>query len=120
MLWLMISVLAICGALLRYFVGQIGLGASFPWAILSVNTVGSFLMGGVYALNLRGGWLSTEWLTAISVGFLGSLTTFSTYSLDTLKFFQSGQLALAFGNFVLSNGLCFVACALGFRLSNSL
>lgn len=76
------------GAALRFLVNQ-GFAArgltAFPWATLTVNVVGSFLMGAVYVIvNDRLGG-SPEWRTFLATGILGGLTTFSAFSLDVMN-----------------------------------
>lgn len=76
---------AIAGALTRYyttlwFTNKFGTG--FPYGTLCVNLTGAFIMGSFAALARRGG-VSPEVSLLVAVGFLGSLTTFSTYALDT-------------------------------------
>ena len=81
------------GAVLRFLTG-VGavrfLGAGFPWGTLTVNVVGSFVMG-FLAVWLSGGRLSPFWLT----GVLGGYTTFSAFSLETVTLMERGQIGLA-------------------------
>lgn len=82
------------GALLRYFVSVWSaqrFGDAFPWGTLAVNLIGSLLIG------LLVGWIASKnlaelWRSFLMVGLLGSLTTFSTFSLELLNFFQRGEL----------------------------
>lgn len=84
-------------------------GGRFPWAILCVNLVGCFVIGLVmYAHEQRGG--QDEALRFfLVVGFLGALTTFSTFGYDTLMLMRAGELGLAalnvLANVVLGIGL---------------
>lgn len=65
-----------------------GLGrATFPWATLTVNVVGSAVLGVVAALVLRG-TLDAGWGTVLGAGFAGGLTTFSTFSLDVVELWR--------------------------------
>ncbi|GEA89927.1 fluoride efflux transporter CrcB [Cellulomonas cellasea] len=65
-----------------------GLGrATFPWATLTVNVVGSVVLGIVAALVLRG-TLDAGWGTVLGAGFAGGLTTFSTFSLDVVELWR--------------------------------
>ena len=65
--------------------------AAFPWHTLTVNIVGSFLMGVVYvAVNERLGG-SPEWRTFLATGILGGFTTFSAFSLDVMNLMADGS-----------------------------
>jgi len=92
------------GSVLRYlFVSAIGA----PWGTLAVNVIGSFAIGVIFVLLApRGGWQPF-----LMTGVLGGFTTFSAFSLDTLKLIQSGQTiqaaAYVLGSVLLS--LTFVA-----------
>lgn len=90
------------------------MGKDFPWATLSVNVVGSFLMGIVLTLPYeKAAWLNPTARVAIATGFLGALTTFSTFSYETLELFRTGHLGLALVNAAGSAAACVLACALG-------
>ena len=106
------------GASGRYLVGIASgrlFGLDFPWGTLIVNVLGCLLFG-----LLVGWWgeraaIPEALRLGIFVGFLGSLTTFSTYGADTVQLGQSGALPAAFTNVVLHNGLGLVAVWIGFR-----
>jgi len=84
-----VSLGAIGGALSRYYLNlwfAKQFGSSFPYATLFVNLTGSFLMGFFVTLALeRVMTISPELRLLITVGFLGSYTTFSSYKLDTIN-----------------------------------
>jgi CrcB protein len=84
------------GALSRhYLVKWIGtLGFSFPLGTLSVNIIGSFIIGLLFESSQKLA-ISTIISPLIFIGFLGSLTTFSAFSLQTMQFIKSGQLNIA-------------------------
>jgi CrcB protein len=106
------------GAVLRHLVNVQSLawfGTSFPWSTLFVNIVGSFLMGVLVETSALV-WSPGPALRAmIAVGFLGALTTFSSFSLDTGVLYGRGELLSAFGYVVasvmLSIGAFFLALA---------
>lgn len=122
-MWLYIAIGGALGAVSRYGVtlGAARLGAtSFPYATLTVNVVGSFLIGLFVA------WLGgrTEINPAlrplIQVGFLGALTTFSTFSLDALILLEQGRLTQA-GLYIAASVLvCLAACFIGLLAGRSL
>jgi CrcB protein len=107
------------GACLRFFISQVvlnWLGKGFPFATLIVNIIGSLLMGALYGFLEHGTLELTVHRTLIGIGFLGALTTFSTFSLDTLLLFQQGDFFKAILNVVLNITLCILAAALGMYL----
>ena len=104
------------GATLRYLMG-IGIvslfGKGFPFATLSVNILGSFIMGLVYQAVQQGTLSQSPWWPLIGVGFLGALTTFSSFSLDTLLLMQQGDLLKAMLNVLLNVVICILAVYIG-------
>jgi CrcB protein len=109
MAYLFVAIGGALGACLRYFLinqTQLLMGKDFPYGTLLVNIVGSFCIGAIYA-----------WLTSVSefhdavrpliiVGLLGSLTTFSTFSFDTVLLLQSSQWVKAGINIILNVTCC--------------
>ena len=110
----MIALGGAAGAVSRYGAGvAIGrwLGHGFPYGTLGVNIAGSLLMGlwiGALAKwSPEGG--SHSWHALIAIGFLGSFTTFSTFSLDTITLLERGQLIPALGYIAASISLSLLA-----------
>lgn len=91
-------------------------GNGFPYATLAVNVVGSFIMGLLSAALMSGTLIAPHWRPLIGVGFLGALTTFSTFSFDTLALFTQGFWLKAALNIVLNLVLCLAAVAVGYAL----
>ncbi len=81
-------------------------GKTFPLGTLFVNVTGSFLMGLLSIFLVEKFNLSADWHLAILVGVLGSFTTFSTFSIETLVLFEQGDLLKAFTNITVSIVLC--------------
>ncbi|MCW3173952.1 fluoride efflux transporter CrcB [Shewanella subflava] len=106
------------GAVLRYlmsiFMIQV-FGSSFPFGTLLVNVLGSFLMGIVYALGQLS-HLSPEVKSFVAVGLLGALTTFSTFSNETLLLMQEGLWFKSMLNVLLNVTLCLFMVYLGQQL----
>ena len=84
-------------------------GREFPYGTLFVNVVGSLLIGVASVILIEKFELSSAWHMAIIVGVLGSFTTFSTFSIETLALFEQGDMFKAFANILLSVSLCISA-----------
>jgi len=84
-------------------------GRDFAWGTLSVNVIGSFLMGLLAVLVVDKLALSEEWRAFLMVGFLGAFTTFSTFSYETLGYIQAGEMSKALLNVGVSVITCLVA-----------
>lgn len=85
------------------------LGREFAWGTLSVNVVGSFVMGLLAILLVDKFDVSNEWRAFIMVGFLGAFTTFSTFSFETMQYIQIGELNKALINMAVSLIGCLIA-----------
>ena len=99
------------GASLRYLVG---LAVAFPMGTLAANVIGSFAIGLLWA-----GLAEKEipyLMPLLMTGVLGGFTTFSAFSLDTLRLMQDGRIGMA-GVYVLASVvLSLIACFVGFWL----
>ncbi|REL29483.1 fluoride efflux transporter CrcB [Thalassotalea euphylliae] len=118
-MYLLVALGGACGASLRFFISQLvlnWLGKGFPFATLIVNISGSFIMGLLYGLIEQGVIEVAITRTLIGIGFLGALTTFSTFSLDTVLLIQHGEYFKAVTNILLNVVLCVGAAALGIFL----
>ena len=93
----------------------------FPLAILFVNVAGSFAIGFMTPGFERFSWGGDTTLPLfLSVGLMGGFTTFSTFSLQTLRLMQSGSWGLAAINAVASVLCCLVFVFVGFKLGQVL
>jgi len=104
------------GAVLRYGISLSThslMGRGFPYGTLAVNVIGSFGMGILYVLLLERLSLSPEWRAALQVGLLGALTTFSTFSMETMLLIENGETVKAVLNILLSVFICLFATWLG-------
>lgn len=107
------------GACSRYLISElcvILLGRAFPYGTLSVNVIGSFIMGLLIAA-FENGTLATEpWRQIIGLGFLGALTTFSTFSMDNVFLMQQGAFFKMGLNVFLNVVLSISAAWVGYQL----
>jgi len=112
------------GATLRFLISSgvyQWLGRSFPYGTLSVNVLGSFLIGLMTeALVLQRVAITMEYRAAILVGVFGSFTTFSTFSLETLYLLEQGNLLKASLNVVISLFACLFAVWMGLLIGRTL
>jgi fluoride exporter len=118
MLWLIILGAAL-GAPLRYLTDQAiraHYGAAFPWGTLTVNVVGSLILGVVAGATLAGVAPQSVQLL-IGIGLCGTLTTYSTFSYETLRLLEEGSLFYPLANVVISVsagvGAAFIGVAVG-------
>ena len=100
MIWLAIAIGGAMGALARYGATQAvvtlsGTSLTSPLATLMVNVAGSAMMGACYGFLAGGGAFSEPMRLFLMVGFLGALTTFSSFSLDVVALAERGQVPLA-------------------------
>jgi CrcB protein len=99
----MLSVLSICigacaGALLRWQLGLWGNGlAAIPLGTLSANLLGGYLVGVCVGVFQAMPQLDPQWRLLLITGFLGALTTFSSFSAEVVDMLQQSRLALAAG-----------------------
>lgn len=111
------------GAVLRYgaSVGVYSLlGRGFPYGTLFVNVSGSLLMGFLSVIMLERFDIDPEWRAAVLVGVLGSFTTFSTFSIETLNLLEQGEIMRAMANIVLSVFVCLFAVWFGVLIGRQL
>ena len=103
----MISVIAICigasvGALARWGLGLwLSPGAIIPFGTLAANLIGGYLVGICVAVFQAMPQLDPVWRLALVTGFLGALTTFSSFSAEVVGMLQQQRYALALGTTAL-------------------
>ncbi|MBI5588750.1 MAG: fluoride efflux transporter CrcB [Deltaproteobacteria bacterium] len=120
---LLIALAGAAGTLLRYWLGgvvQRSAGVSFPWGTFAVNMLGCFLFGLIWSLAEERMAISAEVRIIILVGFMGGLTTFSSFVFETGALMRDSQWALAFGNIALENITGLVLLFLGFAAGRML
>lgn len=88
-------------------------GRGFPWGTLLVNLLGCLLIGLLMQLALQRSWMTEHMRLLLVTGVLGSLTTFSTFSFETLALVEGGAWWPAAGNVALNLCLGFAAVMAG-------
>ena len=93
-------------------------GETFPWGTLAINITGSFLIGALAAFADPDGryLISPGARQLLMIGVCGGYTTFSSFSLQTLRLAQDGEWLYAAGYVLLSVALCLAAVWLGYAL----
>ncbi|MDC0612217.1 fluoride efflux transporter CrcB [Vibrio sp.] len=107
------------GACSRYLISELCVflfGRGFPYGTLTVNVLGSFIMG-LLVSAFQSQFLAAEpWRQLIGLGFLGALTTFSTFSMDNVLLLQQGAFLKMGLNILLNVILSITAAWIGFQL----
>lgn len=123
MLIVLLVVFGAAGTLARYGLQgwvQHWTGSTFPNGTLAVNLLGCFLLGGVAQFGFQHTAIPPDWRTAITVGFFGAFTTFSTFSWETIRMLEDGAWPGAAAYLILSVLGGLLAVILGMRLANLL
>ena len=95
-------------------------GTGFPLGTFMVNLLGSFLIGLLYILFAEKLSVADQWRQVIITGFLGAMTTFSTFSLDALLLFQQGHYNTALFYVLSSVMICIFAAYVGMQIARIL
>lgn len=100
------------GAVSRYGISLLSVriwGTGFPWGTLIVNLVGCFLIGVLFTLAARARLLTPDMRLLLITGYMGALTTFSTFALETVSAGRAGMVLQSLAN-VLANNVGGLAC----------
>lgn len=106
----------VVGCVARYWIAgwvQSLNGAEFPWGTLTVNVLGSFVIGLVMTLSLDRGVIDADVRILLTTGFCGGFTTMSTFSYETLALLRDGSNGAGSANVALTVASCVAAAWLG-------
>ena len=121
--FILICVGGAIGTALRYLtVGAAvrWLGVEFPYGTLIVNVVGSFLIGLIQEVALTSVLIPEPTRLFLTVGIMGGLTTYSSFSYDTLHLMQTGAWGYAWVYVLVTTAVCLGVCLLGIALGRAL
>lgn len=121
--FLLISLGAVLGANLRYSIGVWAagkLGSSFPYGNLIINLTGSFILGFFMTLAVDRLLLDPRWRMFFAVGFLGSYTTFSSYTFESMSLIMDSQWIAGLLNLFGSAFLGGIAVFFGILLARAI
>ncbi len=111
------------GGLARYYLsGWVYgvLGQAFPYGTFVVNIIGAYLIGLIMEFSLASATISDTLRLGLTVGFMGGLTTFSSFSYETYRLLEDGQFAIACANVLASVAVCLLFTWLGIITIRSL
>lgn len=117
--WLLVMVGGSLGAASRYGVGLLTArlwGTGFPWGTMVVNLTGCFIIGLLFALADRSRLLTPDVRLLLITGYLGALTTFSSFSLETVNAGRAGLALQSLTNILINNAGGLALTYLGMRL----
>ena len=104
------------GTGLRYLTSSVAvrwLGVDFPYGTLIVNVVGSFLIGLIQQVGATSLLIPETTRLFLTVGIMGGLTTYSSFSYETLRLTQIGAWGQAWINVLVTTAVCLGVCFLG-------
>ena len=111
------------GGVTRYLLGglvQQATRGTFPTGTLVINVTGSFLLGFIYRYAADSAAITPEIRALLTIGFCGGYTTFSTFSYETVRLIEDGELLRAFAYMLLSVALSVGGAMLGLAAGREL
>jgi CrcB protein len=111
------------GTGLRYLTSGLAarwLGADFPYGTLIVNIVGSFLIGLIQQIGIASLLIPDATRLFLTVGIMGGLTTYSSFSYETVRLAQMGAWSEAWVNVLVTTALCLGVCFLGIAVGRQI
>ncbi len=123
MQWILIALGGALGALSRYSIYEISvksLPLNFPYATLLVNTIGSLLIGFLIVYLSNSLNIAQSLRSLLIIGFCGSFTTFSGFSLDNVHLIHTQQYLVFSLNILTNVVLCIITVMLGMYLASKI
>jgi len=105
----LIAVFGALGCVTRYLLsGWVYglLGRGFPYGTFAVNIVGAFIIGLIMEIGMHSTAIPANLRSGLTIGFLGGLTTFSTFSYETFRLLEEGEFLIASTNVLASVLVC--------------
>ena len=111
------------GTLLRYLVSLLAahwLGTEFPYGTLIVNVSGAFVIGLVQQLGTEALLIPDNLRLFLTTGMMGGMTTYSTFSYETVRLMEAGSWNQAWVNILVTTVICLSLCFLGMGVGRML
>ena len=108
------------GSIIRLIINRLIPSESFPYSTLTVNMIGSFLIGLIISYLIDSNMLKSDYYYFLVVGICGGLTTFSAFSIENFNFIKSNEIFNSFIYIFISVSLCIALTYLGFVVMNKI
>ena len=108
------------GSVLRFKFNRLIPVGSFPYSTLTVNMIGSFLIGVIIGYLISNNMLKSDYYYFLIIGICGGLTTFSAFSLDNLNLLRSNDLLNLILYILASVFFCILLAYAGFTIINKI